>query len=129
MKRILLFLTFVLGSLSASSQMITDVYLGETIQIENIDIEFVELVTDSRCPKSVQCIRAGEAIILVNVYENGILLEQKKLTFHATGFTNEKKNSLFSAHDIFITGLNLEPYPIGMEKPKKEDYLLVLKVI
>ena len=115
-------------SFSASSQIATDVFLGETVAIENVDVEFVELVSDSRCPKEVNCIRAGEAIILVNVYENGTFLEQRKLMFYSSGISNEDKNALIANGNINISGLNLEPYPRGLDKIRKEDYLLVLKV-
>ena len=51
MKSFYLVLAFIFCGLSASSQVVTDVFLVEIIAIENIDIEFVELVSDSRCPK------------------------------------------------------------------------------
>ena len=128
MKQFFLFLILSFFSFTATSQMVTDVFLGETIQIENIDIEFVELVSDSRCPKEVNCIRAGEAIVLANVYENGTFLEQRKLTFYASGISDERENTLLANRNINISGLNLEPYPKGLDKIRKEDYLLVLKV-
>jgi hypothetical protein len=43
--------------------------IGETCRLEksNAAITFVEVVSDNRCPRGVNCIQAGEAVVMVKV--------------------------------------------------------------
>jgi hypothetical protein len=43
--------------------------IGETCKLEksNVTFTFVEVVSDNRCPRGVNCIQAGEAVIIVKV--------------------------------------------------------------
>lgn len=43
--------------------------IGETCKVEksNASFTFIEVVSDNRCPRGVNCIQAGEAVILVKV--------------------------------------------------------------
>ena len=41
-------------------------------------IRLKEVVEDSRCPKDVTCIWAGQAVVIVEVFENKKLIEEKK---------------------------------------------------
>ena len=47
------------------------VYLGKSIVVENFKIEFIEVIQDSRCPKGVNCVWAGEVLIFVDLYKDG----------------------------------------------------------
>ena len=40
------------------------------INSENIRIKFLEILEDSRCPRDVQCIWAGQIKILINIMKN-----------------------------------------------------------
>ena len=67
---------------------------GETISIDNLEFSFVSVEKDSRCPNGAQCIWAGEAIVIVEVFENGKILERNKLTFSPTsGLQNKEGNA------------------------------------
>jgi hypothetical protein len=44
-------------------------------------IRLKEVVEDSRCPQDVTCIWAGQAVVIVEVYENKKLIEEKTLYF------------------------------------------------
>ncbi len=60
----------------AKTSIITSkVFLGKSIIVEDFKIEFLQ---DSRCPKGVNCIWAGEVIILADLYKNGKKIERKK---------------------------------------------------
>ncbi len=52
---------FFIFSISIQSQDIANLAFGTTLAIEDVDIEFVKVLEDSRCPKNVNCVRAGKA--------------------------------------------------------------------
>ena len=43
--------------------------IGETCKVEksNASFTFIEVVSDNRCPRGVNCIQAGEVVILVKI--------------------------------------------------------------
>ena len=122
------FAIFFLFGVSTQAQDITIINYGTTIAIEEIDLEFVEVLEDSRCPANVNCIQAGKAVVLVNIYVNGNISEERKLEFHPSGFTNLNINTLFNTNGLRIKGLNLLPYPVAMTKTPKEAYFLDLAI-
>lgn len=115
-------------SISIQSQDIASLAYGNAITIDEVDIEFVEVLEDSRCPANVNCIQAGRAVVLVNVFANGRFLEQRKLEFYPSGLGNESVMTLFNADGLRITGLNLMPYPVALSKTPKEAYFLELAI-
>lgn len=121
-----LFLTTnVFSQLEAS---IASLGFGDIAHFEDVSVEFVELISDSRCPKNVQCIRAGEAEVLVAVYKNGKFSHEKKLVFHASGVVNQEQLQLFNSEYLNIQGLALHPYPFGVGKIIDENYYLDLQI-
>jgi len=119
---------FFIFSVGIQAQSVANLNYGTTIAIDEVDIEFVEVLEDSRCPKNVNCVQAGRAVVLVNVYANGNFLEERKLEFHPSGFNNESITTLFKTDGLRITGLNLMPYPVAMTKTPKEAYFLELAI-
>ena len=126
--RILHIVIFFLFGLSVHAQDIASLNYGTTIAIDEVDIEFVEVLEDSRCPANVRCIQAGKAVVLVNVFVDGRFLEERKLEFHPRGFRNQNVSTLFIADGLRITGLNLMPYPVALSKTPKEAYFLELAI-
>ena len=51
-----------------------DVELGKVLAMESgdLDVSFLEVLQDSRCPADVVCIRAGDATILIGVVSGGV---------------------------------------------------------
>ena len=119
---------FFLFSIIIQAQDIASLAYGNAIAIDEVDIEFVEVLEDSRCPANVNCIQAGRAVVLVNVYANGRFLKERKLQFYPSGFSNQSVTTLFNADGLRITGLNLKPYPVAMSKIPKETYFLELAI-
>ncbi|PHS03730.1 MAG: hypothetical protein COA88_15150 [Kordia sp.] len=137
MKKILLIAILMCSSLNANAQKkdsilvtsIVKIEVANRVQIdENLAIELVEVLSDSRCPKNVQCIRAGEAIILVNIYKNGKIEQQEKLTIYPTSI---QKNVLLilSSKLTKTTAISLYPYPNGVDKIELSNYCLELTVL
>ena len=131
MKNIFLALTFFLGviSIQAQESKVVKIQYGQKFNINNFDVEFLKVVSDSRCPNGVDCIRAGEAKVLVNIYKNDDLLETKELVFNASGVINEKTMTLFKSENILIQGLRLMPYPEVHHRIPKHMYCLEIQVI
>jgi len=126
--RVFYIVFFFIFSNSIQSQNITSLRYGSTLVIDQVDIEFVEALEDSRCPKNVNCVRAGKAVVLVNVYVDGAFIEERRLEFYPSGFSNESTNTLFNSNGLRISGLNLMPYPIALAKTTKKDYYLELSI-
>ncbi len=127
MKLFHIFLFFIF-SILLQAQDVASLALGNAIAIDEVDIEFVEVLEDSRCPANVNCIQAGRAVVLVNVFANGEFLEERRLEFYPSGFSNQSVTTLFNADGLRISGLNLMPYPVAMSKTPKEDYFLELAI-
>lgn len=132
MKKYLLLCLVLFSSLALSAQnyvsFITEVPFGETITYDTIDIEFVKVVSDSRCPISVTCVRAGEAKVEVNIYKDGRFLSKKEIIISASGVINQKTQLLYSTEEVRIIGTALYPYPQTPDKISSKDYYLELKI-
>jgi len=109
-------------------RIVSKLFLGERLQFDDVEFKFVEVLQDSRCPKDVTCIWAGEVVVLVDVFEHGKKTEQKKLTLSPTSRLQSKIGNLFSSDNLSISGLNVFPYPKSSGKPKLEDYYIQLEV-
>ena len=90
---------------------------GELFKLGEVTVLFKEVISDSRCPKQVTCIWAGEAKVLLEIYENGKFLENKIIS--SAGGNGIQQ---FSAAGILynISGIQLLPYPEVHSKIKPE---------
>lgn len=105
-------------------RIISKLNYGETLKFNDIELRFVKVISDSRCPKNVTCVWAGEAVVLVDVYKKGKFFEQKKLSFSPTSYLKEELTRLFVSKKLRISGLNILPYPEYRSKIKTEDYYI-----
>ena len=100
----------------------------ESFFYEGVEIKFKSVVSDSRCPKEVMCVQAGEAKVLVSIYKDGTFLRDEDIYIHASGFVSEEVNTLFSSEGFKIFAFGLSPYPtaFSQDKMKQENYTLEL---
>ncbi len=79
--------------------------LGETTTRDGHRVRFAEVVDDSRCPADVQCIRAGEAHIQLEIDGTSVVL--------AVPYTNQPDTdpSMIEVGEIQVVVTGLEPYP------------------
>ena len=111
--------SFLFGAQTqAQTQVVKDslsiskvVGLQQKVNYDDYEVKFKKVITDSRCPKSVMCIRAGDAEVLVSIYKNGSFIADKKIRIDASGYVMESTNLAFNANDILIYGFSLSPYP------------------
>lgn len=106
------------------TQTVTTLNFEEIVAIDDIELQLISVI-DSRCPKNVSCIRAGEAKVVVEVFKSGKFLKQQTLTFYPNSI-NKNTNALYTSSEINISGLQLFPYPEGPEKINEKDYVLEL---
>ena len=110
-------------------RIVTKLQFGKSYQLEELELKFVEVLQDSRCPKNVNCVWAGEVVVLIDVFEKGIKSDQKKLTLSPTSQLQNLLGNLFTSESLTISGFNVLPYPVSGIKTKKEDYYIQLDVI
>jgi len=87
---------------------------------EQFELRFVEVVNDSRCPKGVQCIWAGEVSSLV---ELGIQGQQKSLVLTQSG-SDQAENKVLDYNITF----DVQPYPEASKTIRNKDYRLRVMV-
>lgn len=101
--------------------------IGEALEFENKAIRFKEVLTDSRCPKGVTCIWAGEAQVLVELFSNGSLCGEEVLTISG-GMDVVSLQQLFPEELIKVFPAVLSPYPDVGKETKPGEYKLSLEV-
>jgi hypothetical protein len=97
--------------------------VGEQVLIKEtgLKISFQSVAEDSRCPKSVDCIWAGNGKVVVHVSGNRRKAADVELN---TGLDPKEKR--FQGYDIKL--VSLDPYPEKPGKIKSSDYVLTLVV-
>lgn len=120
-----LFLLFSMAVWSDPSYKIKRAHLGQeftfkvgeqvVISEAGLKISFASVEEDSRCPKGVDCIWAGNGKIIVNVKKGGAKAIGTQLNTNVGA-----KQARLYAYDIKLVGLN--PYPQKDVKIKPDDY-------
>ena len=108
--------------------IVSKLNLGKCLKFENIKVKFVEVLQDSRCPKGVTCIWAGEVIVLVDIFKKGKKIESKKVTINYKAPIKSRFGNLYASDDLFISGINVQPYPVYDKKIKPEEYYIQLEI-
>ncbi len=123
----ILFATFTFAQTANSEKVsapkiVSKLKMNTSYKAENVEVKLVEVVSDSRCPKGVTCVWAGEATVLLDIFKDGEKLERKKVTF------NSGVKDIFSSEKLSISGYNVLPYPEADVKINPDDYYLQLEV-
>ena len=95
---------------------------GGSYMHEYVTVKFIKVIQDSRCPKNVMCIRAGEAEVLIGIYKNGVLLEEKTIIVRP----NTPLLTLYSNAEVTVSAVNLLPYPKEVGTVSDGSYVLDL---
>lgn len=111
---------FVKDSLSVSAV----VQFQQKMRHTTYEVTFEKVISDSRCPKQVNCVRAGEAKVLLSIYDNGEFVTEKEISIHASGYVMEETNLAFTVEDFKIYGMTLQPYPVFANDILESDYEL-----
>ena len=101
---------------------------GKVMEIGDVELKFIKVLSDSRCPKGVTCVWAGEAVVLVDIFKNGKKIEQKKLTFSPKSHLQNKFSNILKSDELNISSYNILPYPKYGRKITNEEYYLQVEI-
>ena len=89
---------------------------------EKMNIKFIGITQDSRCPTGVECVRAGDVSFSIEILQNGV---KSPATLTITG--GENAHMAFVSQ-VYTLAAGVSPYPAAGKTIKKGDYRLTLSV-
>jgi predicted small secreted protein len=92
------------------------------IKGEELQIKFVDVSEDSRCPTGVVCVWEGRVICLIEITYRGSL---HRVVLSEPGSTSWPPENVFEEYKI---AYHVEPYPQAGAKIEKEEYSLELAI-
>lgn len=104
-------------------QILLNLKFGETIEWKGYQLQFTEVKQDSRCPKGVNCISPGEAIVVVKIFKAEILLEEKSLMISYRHYQDDMTR-IWNVDGESVHVQNLKPYQIDGVTIKDSDRCL-----
>lgn len=96
---------------------------------KNIGFKIEKILSDSRCPEGVQCIRLGEVELLLGFYENETKTEEVQLTIDYKHFEENKRffETKISDKNKVIATIAILPKKIDGQKIETKDYKLKIE--
>jgi hypothetical protein len=112
------------SEISASTGREFTLPVGKTVAVagEKLSIRFISIENDSRCPKGVVCIQAGEARCLVQITLQGA---SSQATFTDKGGIDGYSRAEF---DRYKFAFKVTPYPEAGRQIAPGDYQLIMTV-
>ncbi len=98
--------------------------IGQTATFKNnsLKIKFIDVTQDSRCPKGVQCIQAGQVVCSVEITTNGATIPVVLTEIGGSSeFTSNASGGLTFNFQVL-------PYPEAGKQIDKKDYRLTMTV-
>lgn len=132
MKNIFLGLITVLLAACSSTKFDADVLIIDATDKSAINNELSfkieKIISDSRCPEGVQCVRAGEVKLTIGVYESNSETEEVDLVID---YRNFEQNKTFFESKIPLKNKNIEviqilPNRIAGKNIEENEYQLKL---
>jgi hypothetical protein len=123
MKKLTIILIFFF-SFSFYAQDVVVISKKASISKKGYCLKVKKVIDDSRCPEGVNCIWEGEVTVIIDVYKNKKLVEEKQLTLNTKN--KEANSKWFSIYlpkkSKEIKEINLLPYPKKEQliNPKKQ---------
>jgi hypothetical protein len=110
------------GKVSLGEEVSLNIGQSASIEGEELQIRFIEVAGDSRCPRGVTCIWAGEVKCIVEITYSGSL---QRVTLTEPGLTSWPPAESFKQYQI---AFHVEPYPKAGIDIAPDEYRLLLKV-
>jgi hypothetical protein len=112
------------GTLSALLNIPFTLAPGQTARIESegMDIRFVEVTGDSRCPAGVECIWAGQVSCAMEITKNNIL---NQVTLTDSAGSGASTGQDFQNYQIIFS---VSPSPVAGKLIAENDYRLRMTV-
>lgn len=98
--------------------------VGESASIEgaSLQVGFLEVANDSRCPKGERCVWEGDATVRIWVQRGAGAKEKRDL--HTSGKAQDSADD--SGHEVRL--LRLAPEPVSGRTIEQRDYVATLQV-
>lgn len=99
--------------------------VGQTVKLDSVDLQvrFVAVTEDSRCPADVNCVWAGKADVALDVVHNKCGSALKLTTQRSSQASDDGK-----VGDFRVKLVKLDPYPRSDRKIAPGDYVATLSV-
>lgn len=111
-------------------RIITKLPIEKRATVNGVAIKFLSVVSDSRCPKNVNCIWAGEVIVLVELQQEAQEAIEKTITI---GFkrdpTGSETDIIYKNQSFTIKAIKVSPYPEYGIEVNVSDYVLLFDVM
>jgi hypothetical protein len=127
---------FVLTACPQDEEIIKPTPFGEEFYLsfaktkqleEEISIKFSTVIGDSRCPRNVECISAGEVTLFFDLFKAEKNIESFSLTF-GEGQNDPNRPRKKEIQGYLIEMIEVNPYPQSTSPMGEELYEVVLKV-
>ncbi|WP_148639302.1 hypothetical protein [Aquimarina longa] len=109
-------------------KIITKLKIGNTATFDTKSIKIIKLIGDSRCPVDATCIWEGEVTLLVGLYENDALKEEKELVFSSKNINPDHLEKLLTSGQKTIYAHSISPQASTEESIDSYEYYLNLLV-
>jgi hypothetical protein len=97
--------------------------VGQSAQIpsEDMEVAFIEVIGDSRCPQNASCVWEGVASSHIEITHEGV---DYSIVLNQPGLTEQASETFIN----YTLTYSLNPYPREGEEIPLKDYLLTLNV-
>ena len=102
--------------------------VGERKKVGELQIQFKEVLEDSRCPTGTTCIWQGRARILVETSKDGMTVEKSEIIFGKLQNGEIENHTFYKSGNTSITATAINPYPSKDSGTTNLAYELVLEV-
>jgi hypothetical protein len=92
-----------------------------TVRDVNLNVQFVEVTGDSRCPADAICIQGGDALVHIRVLDNGATSTYE---LH----TGDSSRATVTHNQVRIALVELAPYPFSSRTIAPSEYRATLTV-
>lgn len=96
-----------------------------TLKGETLRLRFVKVAADSRCPKNVDCVWAGNAEVLIEV-GNGGAMSRRTLSLNTNAGQGRAGEATYGRYTVKL--VSLSPYPSNTRKIRQNQYVATLLV-
>ncbi len=91
---------------------------------DNVNVRFLNVTADSRCPSGVTCIWQGMSTVLVNVMKN----DQNLGNFSLTSGLGDKNSTVVIAGGYALQVIQIEPYPTNGTRIPLSNYVATFTI-
>ena len=92
-----------------------------TVRDVNLNVQFVQVTGDSRCPADATCIQGGDALVQIRVLDNGVTSTYE---LH----TGDSSRATVMHNQLRIGLVELQPYPFSSRTIAPGEYRATLTV-